>query len=179
MLSLSDIKNLFKGNARSKTIQTATLREAFGSLVNPHGSLYLTVTASTDVSGDVAGTFFKAAGTTTLSGSPYLLSMPANNRLQYDGDKTRHFHIAASISMSCTGAGQDVQVAIAKNGVVDTGSIVTRKTSNANDIGSTAVHADFEMSQGDYLELWVANTTNNANAITIENLYLFGLGMFM
>lgn len=176
MLTISEIVALFKGNARSKHIQTADLRKSFSSMKPPWGSISLASTAPTDIA--EVGTYVKAEGLTQENNAGYLTTN-SDNRITYVGDSTRHFHIAVTVSMTCTAGSQTVGLGIALNDTVDTGTITRRfiGTGGGTDIGSTALHGDFMMSNGDYIELWVTNETNAANDVTIENLYMFMVGM--
>ena len=139
----------------------------------PFGKIYISSPAATTIS--VAGTYYKAAGT-TAEGDMQLMTMPANNRLQYNGEVRRHFHVAVSVSMSTAGSNEMVGLKLAQNGVVDDSTTVRRKTGGASDVGSTAVHGDFMMVKGDYLELFVTNESST-NTVTINKMYFFGIGI--
>lgn len=177
MKSLEQILTFFKGAGRANTIKSSHLQEAFSNLKPPWGSISLASTAVTDIT--VAGTYVKAAGLTQENNAGYLTTT-SDNRITYVGDSPRHFHIAVSVAMSIgPGAGNTVGLAVALNDTVDLGTETQRYVGNPGDIGSTALHADFLMNNGDYIELWVTNQTNNANDVTIENLYMFMVGMLV
>ena len=55
---------------------------------------------------------------------------------------------------------------------------VKRKVGTGADLGAASVHADAVLSENDYVELKVANTTSISN-ITLENAYCFVMGMPM
>ena len=144
------------------------------TLRNGHGELSITATAETTiVTQDV---FVKAAGTTVLSANAHNWSMPANNRLRYDGVADRVVHVAVTVSMSAAGNNELFRGAIAKNGTVLTESEVDRWISTGTDIGSTALHAFTTVSTNDYIEMWMANGTNTTN-MTLETMNLFVMDM--
>ena len=47
-----------------------------------------------------------------------------------------------------------------------------------SDLGAASLHADATLSSGDYLELKCTNDTS-ASTITVQNLYLYVMGMIM
>jgi hypothetical protein len=139
----------------------------------PHGRFSMSASSATTIA--VAGTYYKAAGA-TVAGHMNNMSMPADNRLQYNNPDRKHFHIATSVSFTTTGASQTVSMKIAKNGTPNDATIVSRLVGTGTDIGSTALHSDEELGMGDYLELWVTNETST-NSVTIDELYFFAVGM--
>jgi hypothetical protein len=80
--------------------------------------------------------------------------------------------------MSTAVAGQTIGLKLALNGTPEDATIARRKTGSGGDIGAAAIHGDFEMGNGDYLEVWVTNE-GATNAVTIEELYVFAVGMPM
>ena len=178
--SESAILALFADNT-SGDISPQDLRD-FVVSVNPgHGSMYVSGTAATTIT--IAGTYYKAAGTTTLSGSPSNFDMPADNRLRYTGSPDIHVHLACSISYTCGANNQVLGFKIYKyddsagSGATDTPSNIRDKIATGADIRTTALHADFMMSTNDYVELHVTNETST-NQPTIDKMYLFCLAMF-
>jgi hypothetical protein len=99
----------------------------------------------------------------------------------YTGDSPRHFHIACSVSFfkESGGASDIIELALALNDTEQLETSVTRTVSNSTNIGSTALHADFMMSNGDYIELFVANQDSASSSVTIDKLYLFMVGMLV
>jgi len=143
------------------------------------GSYYITSPSLTSIVS--ANTPVKAAGTTALSDNTmaYLFDMPANNRLRYTGTPDVHAHIAISTSMTASANQKIVELSVYKNGTTKLAhSVVRRFVSTGSDIGSTALHADCMLSTNDYIELWVANGTDDTD-ITIQYLYVFAVGMFV
>jgi len=177
--TFSDILLSFS-NIRNRRVHTETttgeMRDAFYSMKPPYGGFARLVPASTNIG--TGGTYYKAAGTTEVTSTPYLMVMDQDNRLTYKGDTPRHFHIAVSVSFTCTGASQVVGFKIAKGGVVDDHSICRRNVTTGVDIGSTALHADILLAKDEYIELWVTNETST-NQVTVDEFYLFAMGMIV
>ena len=63
------------------------------------------------------------------------------------------------------------QVAIAKNGTIESESVETIKIGSSGDSVSVSLHADFSQSSGDYTEVWIRNTTD-ATDPTVSGFYL-------
>ena len=177
---MSEILHFFKGKGRANTLDMTNLREAFSNLVPPWGSISLSSTAVTTTSA-TPGDFVKCEGITQLNGPGYLTSMSDNNRIEYTGDSPRHFHIAVSVSFYKTGGGaaDTIELALALNGTEQLETAVTRTVSNGTDVGSTAVHGDFMLSNGDYIELFIANDQSGSSSVTIDKMYMFMVGMMV
>jgi len=176
MKTLTEIlKALGTGNVRvNNRFDTQALKDAFYSLKPPYGSIYLTTPVPTVIG--TPGVYTKCLGTTAYASTPHFMEMDANNRLTYTGDKMRHFHIAVTISMTAAQNNQVVGFRIAKNDTALSEAQIRRKISTGIDIGSTALHADLHLSQGDYIEIWGTNYTTASN-IQLEDMYFFAMGM--
>jgi hypothetical protein len=149
------------------------VRDLIVSLAPSMGSMYVSTPAQTTIG--VAGTYVKAAGTWTQVSSVSGLVMQSNGRLVQTLDVARHYHIAASLSMTAQGANQTAGFKIAKNGVVLDHSYVARKITTGADIGGHALHADVQLVKDDYLELWLTNETST-NWVQLNAAYLFAVG---
>lgn len=154
-------------------ISPQDVRDMVVSLIPAHGGLYRNVAAPTTVT--VAGTYYKAAGTTT-AGELDDLTMPQDNRLTYIGVPERHFHILATISMTCDGINKIIGFKIAKNGTPIDGSVSRRRVGTGTDIGALAVQADVALATNDYVEIWVTNETTNT-AVTLDEFHLHMSGI--
>lgn len=172
----TDLIARFAANT-TNNITSQEFRDLVSSIVPAHGTMYVSSSAATTVS--VSSTYYKVAGTTTAT-NLHNFSMPANNRLQYDGTPDIHVHVAVTISCTTASNSQVTGWRVAKNGdatITDAVASTTRhKTGTGTDVVSTAVHFDSMMSNGDYLELWVTNETS-ATTVTADNAYFFVLGM--
>lgn len=160
-------------------VTTSELRDFFISLQPPWCSISLQSTATTNTA-TTPGEYVKIEGLTSANSAGYLTTSLVDNRMTYVGDTPRHFHVAVSLSFSKTGGGaaDDLAFALAVNGVPKLETEVTRRTSQ-NQIGSTAIHGDFMLSKGDYVELWGTNKDAGSDDIITENLYMFMVGMLM
>lgn len=99
-----------------------------------------------------------------------------NGRLRYTGLVTKMCHCACTISIAPAGANDVFVFGVAKNGTVLSASKVLVQAINSAQPRSTAMHVMTNMATGDYLELYVGNTTD-ADDCTIKTLNLFALGM--
>lgn len=155
-------------------ITPADMRNLIESLVPAFGSMYISSAAATSISAQ--NTFTKVAGTTTLEAVARDMSMPANNRLRYDGAITRQFLIKAAFSMTAAASNEVYAFRLAKNGTTIAASEIQRFVGTGSDVGAAAVQASVELSTNDYVELFVENQTSSANP-TIEVLHMFALGI--
>lgn len=132
---------------------------------------YISTAASTDVT--AIGTFVKAAGTTTLEYNTSDWSMPANNRLQYDGGVTKAFLARARASIEVCQIDPintyvTVTLAFAVNGVVDSSTEAEsyiHKTAGPKEI---SLEAALELDDGDYVEVWI--TATRVTDVKLEKL---------
>lgn len=173
--SLSALQTLLADNSVG-AISPQDVRDMLVSLQPPFGSLYVSTSAATTIT--IAGTYYKAAGTTTAVNLSSDFTMPANNRLQYNGASPRHMHIAATLSMTTAGTNDILGVALAVDDSVLTHSIIRRFVGTGSDIGSTALHGDVMLSSGSYIEVFVTNVSA-AETVTLDYMYLFAMGMLV
>lgn len=172
------LTNVFQDGQAANSITAQDMRDLIVSFQTEHCGMYISASAATTIV--TPGTYVKVAGTTTeIGGASAGMTMPANNRLDYDaaaaGLPTRHFHITASMSMICASNNQNVGFALAKNGVVLPNSVIRRKIGTGADVGSMPLTWDLELSSTDYVEVWVTNETSTAT-VTMEQMTfsLFG-----
>ena len=130
-----------------------------------HAGMYVSTAVETVIAG--ASTPAKALGTTTIGSVIQDFDMPANNRLRYLGHQTSHFWVTVALSMTSASNIQVLSLTIAKGGTPDASTTIERKVGTGSDIGAAAINGMFELAEGDYLELWVANETTGGN-ITVE-----------
>lgn len=155
-------------------ISPEDVRDIVETLRAGHAELSLSSSAETSIA--TVDTFVKAAGTTTLSANAHNWTMPQDNRLTYGGTVARVVHVACSLSMTAAANNKLARLAIAKNGTIVTASEVQRFIATGADVGSTALHSMVSVDPTDYLEVWIANGTDNAN-MTLTYLNLFVMDM--
>lgn len=171
------IANLFQDGQAAGSITPADMRDFIDSTIMPFGSLSMTTPAATTIA--VAGTYYKALGTTTISSTVEdVADGSVNNRLVYTGTPDRHFNIEASVAMTTQSNSQIVGMKIAKNGTPIDDTIVRRKVGTGSDLGAAGVQGDVQMSTDDYLELFITNESGTTT-VTIETLNLFIAGIFI
>jgi len=133
----------------------------------------VTITAQSDGSTNMV----KAAPATTLNNDKEFDNGGANDgRLRYTGATTRTFHVACTISIAPDSANDTFVCGIAKNGTVVAASKVLMQATTASGIRSTAMHGMVSLATGDYLELYIGNTTD-ADDCTVHSLNIFAMGM--
>ncbi len=132
------------------------------------GNLYITSSAITNII--AANTPIKIAGTTSGL-NLFRASSPSDNRIEYNGTKTRYFSYTGSISVTATENNRRFVFYIAKNGTILPESEQSRKIANGADRGSISISGVVQLAPNDYVEVWVENI-NNASDITIESMNL-------
>lgn len=108
--------------------------------------------------------------TTTLAANARGMTMPQSNRILCGCPVPAIGIIDATLSIQSAN-NQTFQVAIAKNGTIESESVETIKIGSGGDSVSVSMHADIEQVSGDYIELYVRNTETTENP-TVSGLYL-------
>ncbi len=110
---------------------------------------------------------------TTTSSNLFRFSYPDDNKLVYDGTKTRNFQVNASISVRVDKPGEFYGFLLAVNGTVITESNAIFRVENSTNIQNIAINSIVTLSNGDYVELFVERLTGSGTAtvaIFSENL---------
>ena len=138
------------------------------------GEIYVTTPAATVITSTVS--WFRDAGTYTLTQGDRWEMGPANGQLRYIGPANRIVFIPVTISMTGASNNQVVELAVAKNGIVIESSRVKRKVGTGADVGALPLHAAASVSTGDYFDVRIRNTTSATN-ITLETCSMFAFDM--
>ena len=169
--SKAELTTLFADNSNGD-ISAQDLRDFLDSVNGSFGGMYVSSAAATTsmpLSSPV-----KAAGTTTATSLQNFTH--ADNRLTYTGPTDIHAHIACSASFTSNKNDSIVGVYIAKNGIALPAPGL-RTIANGADIGSTAVHGDSVLSTNDYIEVFVSINAVSSPSVTLDQCYLFAMGM--
>ena len=124
-----------------------------------HANATTTVVASTGVA-------YKALGTTTSSAITQKFTN-TNNKATYVGSITRNFLITASLSVE-SGNNNQIGVYIAKNGSISTDSEVYGTTSGTGRGENIVAQTLVELSENDYIEIFVENESSTANILVTD-----------
>lgn len=158
---------LFADNATG-AITPSRLRDFVESALPSTGGIHLDTPGSLTAIA-APSTFVKVAGTTSLHGG-YRVSMPANNRLQYDGTETVNALALYTIAFTAETDDQKIAFGIAVNGVVVASSVSHTTIAVGADVQAITVIGHPTLAPGDYVELWVANETS-AGDVTVERFH--------
>lgn len=171
--SLADLLTIFRDGQAAGSITEQDVRDLIVSLVPPYGSMYISTATETSIS--TQNTPVKALGTTTAGDALRDFTHTAN-RLTYTGVPDREFIVIVALSLTAAQNNQILAFHLAKNGSVIAASEIQRKAAIGNDIGAASVMVEIDLSQNDYIELWVENKSGDTN-LTIElmNLEIRGL----
>lgn len=130
------------------------------------GNLYISSSTNTTFSGTNVPT--KVLGT-TVAASLFRVTSPTNNRLTYDGTKSRRFQVIASLSVTAQAANKNFSFYIVKNGVVLPESKQSLRLSSGVDRGTATLSCTILLQTNDYVEVWGENNSDNSY-VTVETL---------
>lgn len=111
----------------------------------------------------------KASGTTT-EGSLNSQFTHSNNRLTYTGSLSQSFHIVVCANVRTSSTNQVISIGIAVNGTIITDSEMTIRTSNANQEYPGATQYSINLTNNDYVELFVKNTSSTDVRVSDFNM---------
>lgn len=174
------LNNLFQ-DGQTAGITAQDMRDLIVSMKNPYGAYHFSTPAATTIGG--AGTYVKAAGTTT-TGLLYLMDANSvNNRLRYIGTTARPFLITCKMTVTmASGTNQNLGMRLYKyddsgaSGAAIDGS--TNKTIvDGTDNVEISTGALVELDENDYVEIWITNLTNTVSP-TVQLGELKAVGLF-
>ncbi len=105
---------------------------------------------------------------TTVSNSLFRFAKDGNNRITYEGKKTRYFGITASLSFQGDTNRTIFIFYLAKNGSVIDQTKVYRENGANEDVGAAAVVGTVELSEGDYVEVWAERWSGSGGLILVS-----------
>jgi hypothetical protein len=169
--SISDLlTNIFQDGQAANSITAQDLRDLIESMRPANGGCYITTPIVTPVA--VAGTYYKALGTTTEDIELVDMTAAVANQLVYTGTAPRHFIVTATISVSTATNNHVAGFKLAKNGVVIDESIIRTKINITTDIKAITLVAHVDLASTDYIEVWLTDETGTGSNITIQNMHL-------
>lgn len=137
-----------------------------------HGQLSQTGVATTVISG--TNTPVKCAGTTELLAAENV-SMPANNRLRYDGDVVVTAEVFCTVQADPAGVGSNTfTFRLYRDGEPVPGAHTKcRITGGANTATVSLASLVENLEPGSYIELWVENNTNGDDISLLDYVLIF------
>ncbi|MEO8933071.1 MAG: hypothetical protein ABI295_02095 [Xanthomarina sp.] len=139
------------------------------------GDINLTAAVGAGASTAFAGTGTtsrkKIEGTTT-SNNLFRFRKDGNNKIIYEGNKTRYFQVAASVSYQSNAADMTLIVYIAKNGAVLAETKVYGKPSGGwfsnSGILALPIIGTVQLKTDDYIEIWAERYEGTGNMQTVS-----------
>ena len=131
-----------------------------GVMIDEYGALYFSTPAATTLAAD---TPTLAAGVTALQGPVAVdFVISAAGRLTYIGNQTKVFRVGFSGSATKASGGETLgSFYLYKGGSLITGARVNRTLKNTSDEGAFPVEGLVELSNGEYVELWISNVAGD------------------
>ncbi len=86
-----------------------------------------------------------------------------DNRATYVGSGLQTFKVLSTCSITANSNNDQISIYIAKNGVIDPVSKITITSDSRNRVQNAVNSLPIELSNGDYIELWVENNTDSSN----------------
>lgn len=105
----------------------------------------------------------KASGATTLVNATDV-DMPTNNRLRYTGSDTQTFLVTCNISTQTESNNRQVYYSIRKDGAIIPSILAAEhhsSTNSSDELNSTTITGTVELSNNEYIELWIENVEND------------------
>lgn len=169
--------NLFQNSQSAGAITEQDVRDMIVSFKREQAEIYVSSAAATTISG--AGTYVKAAGTTTLKANGNLWddSSGTSNRLRYTGTPDRTALIICTGSIQVASTPNTLGVAIHKNGSAITGSALNFEADvAAKDYPFAIFHTEYGTATNDYFELFAANIDATDN-VTVSFMNMMALSL--
>jgi len=169
------LTNLFQDGQAANAITEQDVRDLIVSMRPGFGEAAMQNNATaTTIS--VAGTYYKVAGTTALSGNEYLFDDDSStaNRLRYTGAPERLVMYSASISFECASNNQQVAFQTwvyddsGAAGALVADTLITEYVGNSGQIESVTLTGHAHLATNDYLEIHVTNETSTANVTVVD-----------
>jgi len=151
-------------------LQVETDNNATGdiNLNSPVGSGFTTTFTGTGSSSRK-----KLTGTST-SNNLFRFTSSGDNRIVYDGIRSKNFIISTSISFQGDSNNAIFIFYIAKGNNGDTSATVVEETrvyrevGSSNDVGAVSIVGSVELSQGDFIEVWAERFSGTGNLLTVS-----------
>ncbi len=116
----------------------------------------------------VTSTPTKIAGATISAPSTQKFTN-TNNRATYNGVISNNFKVSAVLSAN-SGNSHVLAAYVAKNGVVLPESFSLTTTNDSSRAESFTTQAVVALTEGDYIEIWIANNSSSTNYVTVTEL---------
>ncbi len=98
-------------------------------------------------------------------------------RLTYDfPQNNKYHHGAASMSLTISSSNRTLECSFHQNGAVITSSIVRQRFTATNDSQMFSFHNVVQLSQNNYVEIFIRNLTSNNVTCTFTNFNLVLMG---
>lgn len=104
----------------------------------------------------------------TSSNNLFRFTKTGNNRIDYNGKKTRYFSISTSISFQGDNNKTIFIFYIAKNGSVIEQTKVYRENGANQDVGAAAIVGTIELAPDDYIEVWVERYSGSGGLLMVS-----------
>ena len=167
--SIANIQALFAPGQPNGSITPDRVQDLIQSLRPGFGRISLSGSPQETAISQV-NTWVKASVTTELGDGSFTFAMPENNRLQCNCSIPSVLVVDGGVSIQAP-PNTTFEIAAAKNGTIDQKSITRLRMGAGGSVESCAINTDFVHAQGDFVELWIRNTTNDNN-LTVVGFYL-------
>lgn len=171
------LANILQDGQSAGAITEQDMRDVAISMKREQGEIYVSSASATTISG--AGTYVKAAGTTTLKANNNLWddASGTSNRLRYTGTPNRTSLVIATGSLQVASTANTMGVKLYKNGSAITGNELNFEVDNAaKDYPFIIWNTEYDTATNDYFELFVANIDATDNiTVSFMNMMAFSL----
>lgn len=88
-----------------------------------------------------------------------------DNRATYVGAGTQTFKVLSTCSITANSNNDQISIYVAKNGAIDPVSKITITSDSRNRVQNAVNCLPLQLSNGDYIEIWVENNTDSSNIV--------------
>lgn len=169
------LTNLFQNGQAANSITAQDMRDLIVSMRPGFGEAAMqgNATATTIA---VAGTYYKVAGTTSLSGEEYLFDDDGgtSNRLRYTGAPERLVMFYANLSVKAASNNQQAAFKVylyddsGASGAVLDDTLVSQYVSSTSDEEALTLIGHATMATNDYIEIHCTNETATNNLTIVD-----------
>lgn len=161
----AELQAFFAAGQPAGAITPDRVQDAILTLRPAYARLSVTTAAETNITAQ--NTWTKLAGTTALGAGAFGFSMPQNNRLVCNVEQQCITTVTAAVSLE-DGANVNFEVGIYKNGALMPESVQSVRIPTGGGKVDAVILADFVSEQNDFFEVWVRNTSNDANVTAAQ-----------
>lgn len=143
-----------------------------------HAEYYITTANGGTTGAITGGTPVEVAGTATAGDTRgFTITTSSGGRATYEGAAPKSFMVTVSFACTTNASNHVVKLYVAKSGVVEAASEMSRKIGTGSDQGSWTTTEVLTLTTGQYIEVFVDSVGSSTDTVTVENLTVAIVGV--